>query len=253
MPENQNSNQTWSSLSGKLRIVTRTISIIIVTISIIFSGLFVWQNFFQQKYTQDISESGKDKFTVTVDKTVIIQQVQELQKLETIKQIIQREISVTIDLGELEFFGVSVLENKRTQEFLITGYVTAGIDLSLVTAEDIKVSSTEKEVLIRLPSPQILEVNIIEDQSRILREEITMLYNLETLNTDRRKELNELLFQKVIGESRRALVNASCQDEILLKAQTNATDSMQKLFGKIFSENFYIETTSASSCGFDGV
>ncbi len=220
---------------------------ILITVIIIFAGLFVWQNFFDGPPL--IPTDGGDQFTVTVDKTAIVQEVQNLERLETVRQVIQRNIQVTIDLGDLEIFGLNLLENKRTQEFSFTGFVTAGIDLADVRAEDIELSSEERQVLIRLPAPEIFESGIIEDQTTILREEITVLYNLETLDDERRRELNDQLFQLVLTESRKALVDAACADNILVTAEENADESMEKLFGTILSQNFQVETTSAASCG----
>lgn len=247
----QNNNPQPSQKPSRIKNFFNIVLTIIITVLIVFAGLFVWQNFFDGP--EVIPEDQGDQFTVTVDKTAIIQEVQSLERLETVRQVIQRDIQVTVDLGDLEVFGVSILENKRTQDFTITGYVTAGIDLGAVEAEDVELSAEEKEVLIRLPAPEVFDANIIEDQTRIIREDITVLYNLETLDGERRRELNEQLFQLVVKESRKALVQAACDDEILATAEENADESMQKLFGTILSENFIVETAVATSCGLEGV
>ncbi len=251
MFSNKPQNKTtdfFSNWRQRLNIITT----IILTVLVVLSVLFVWQNFFQNN-SQTNSSKNRDQFTVVIDKMVILQEVQALERLETVRQTMQREVEVTIDLGDLAVFGHTILENKRTQKFSITGYVIAGIDLSGFSSEDIELDTDTKKIKINIPAPEIFDANILEDQTRILQERITVLYNLETLNPDRRKELNEQLLQLVIRESKKSLVNAACESNILELAEQNASQSMQKLFGSIIQENFIIETTSAQNCSWQGL
>ncbi len=93
-----------------------------------------------------------------------------------------------------------------------------------------------------------MDVNILEDQTQILKDKISLLYNLESSNPDRRKELNEKLFQLVLRESKKSLVEAACAENILSTAEQNATQTTKKLFGVIFQPMVVVETTPAANC-----
>ncbi|GEM_PF-1194263 len=228
------------------------ITTIIITTLVVLSILFIWQNLFQND-TQTNTSKNRDQFTVVIDKMVILQEVQALERLETVRQTIQREVEVTVDLGDLTVFGHTVLENKRTQKFSITGYVIAGIDLSKISSEDIELDVDTKKIKINIPAPEIFDANVLENQTRILQERITILYNLETLNPDKRRELNEKLLQLVIKESKRSLVDAACESNILELAKQNASQSIQKLFGSILQNNFIIDIASDQNCSWQGL
>ena len=231
---------------SKIRNWLTQIGLVVSTVIITLAGVWLWQNVFNQKPLV-IFPKG-EQVTVVVDKLVILKEIQSEEKLQTVKQVLQREVEVTLDLGDFSIFGWTLLENKRVQKFAITGYVIAGVDLSKLKPEDINLDEKTGQIRVRLPNPEILDVNILEEQTQVLKDKITLLYNLESLNPDRRKELNEKLFQLVLKESKKALVEAACAEQILSTAGQNAAQATKKLFGVVLQPVIVVETTPATNC-----
>ena len=224
--------------------------LVALTVIVTLLVVWLWQNVFHFKSVSIVPKG--EQVTVVVDKLVILKEIQSEEKLQTVKQVLQREVEVTLDLGDFSVFGLTLLENKRVQKFAITGYVIAGVDLSKLGPNDLSFDEKNSQIKVRLPAPEILEVNILEEQTQILKDKITLLYNLESLNLDRRKELNEKLFQLVLKESKKSLVEAACAEQILVTAEKNASQTTKRLFGIVFQPVLVVETTPATNCTWSG-
>ncbi len=138
------------TIMSKLKRWLTQFGLVALTAVITLVGVFVWQNLFNPK-TVSIIPKG-EQVTVVVDKLVILKGIQSQEKLQNVKQVLQREVEVTLDLGDFSVFGLTLLENKRVQKFAITGYVVAGIDLSKLQPEDISFDDKNKQIKVRLPA-----------------------------------------------------------------------------------------------------
>jgi len=229
MPETKNSigyNLKWFTLA-------------IITLAIIFGGIF-W-------YTTSLRKQEQAQIQVNIDKTVIVQKVQKLSKLETIDQTMQRDIQIEINSGDLKFFDVTLLQNKRTQKVAATGTVTAGVDLNKLSSDNIKV--VNNEVTVDLPAPEIFNVNIIEDKTTILKDDLTLLFRLQDiLNNSKRVELNDILQQQVIKQIKNGLVDAACQDNILDKAGENSKSTISDLLKNSGYKTVTVNYTAPQNC-----
>jgi hypothetical protein len=231
----QKSNQFASYL--------KWITILVITITLIITGFLLYNTF--QKNNDNTA-----KVTVTIDKTVIVQKVQKLSRLETVNQTMQRDVEIKIDAGALNFFNVPLLENIRNQKIAVTGTVSAGVDLNKLNSDSIK--NQDGKVTVALPSPQVFNVNIIEDKTTILKDDLTLLFKLQdVLNDTRRREFNELLQQQVIKQTKKALVDAACQDDILVKAGENAKTVIQDFLFTSGYKNIEASYTTPTDCQFE--
>ncbi|MEM1312448.1 MAG: DUF4230 domain-containing protein [Patescibacteria group bacterium] len=210
-----------SSNSQSLGSTLKWFTILIIVFVLIVGGVLVYTRIQQQN-------NDEAKVTVVVDKTVIVQRVKKLSRLETVSQTMQRDIEVQIDAGALNFFNVPLFENTRVQKIAVTGSVTAGVDLNQLSQESIK--NQEGKVTVDLPQSQVFNVNIIEDKTTILQDDLTLLFKFQdVLNDNRRREFNQLLQQQVIKQAKAALVDAACEDNILVKAGENSKTIIEEL------------------------
>ena len=133
--------------------------------------------------------------------------------------IIQRDVEVLLDLGEINFFGLSI-DKTRKQKIALTGSVSAGIDLSKAKFENDKLI---------LPMPEILSTQINQEKTQTMVDSLSLFYRLETLGDTRRLELNELLRKKISEASLLALKTGACESDILNLANQNANIELQRL------------------------
>jgi hypothetical protein len=217
------------------------ILILITIIIIVIAGTAIFFKF---------SETGKNFIGVNVqiDKTAILQKIQKVNRLQTVEAIFQRDLAIELDLGNFELFGKTLLENKRKQSFAVTGSVTAGVDLSKMDQNSIKVDSANKKIEITLPAPEIFSSDISADKLRVLRDEVSLLFKLETMNENRKNELNEKLMGQLIELSGRAMREAACTDNILQKANENAKEGMKNLFALTDFKEIQVNTTDPVQC-----
>jgi hypothetical protein len=219
------------------------ITILIITVTLIFTGTLFYRNFQKDK-------DNSAKVTITIDKTVIVQKVQKLSRLETVNQTMQRDVEIKIDAGALNFFNVPLLENSRIQKIAVTGTVSAGVDLNKLDQDSIK--NQDGKVTVALPSPEVFNVNIIEDKTTILKDDLTLLFKFQdVLNDTRRRELNELLQQQVLKQTKKALVDAACQDDILVKAGENSKTVIQDFLFTSGYKNIEASYTTPTECQFE--
>ena len=215
----------------------------ITAVFVILGVIFIYQ-FFNNNSKKD------NQINVTIDKTVIVQKVKSLNKLETVEELIQRDIIVELDLGKLDFFGVTSFESKRSQKVAVTGSIIAGVDLGKIDPNKVKFDESKGSLEIELPTPEILNISINEDKTTVLRDDLTNLYRLQTLDSTKRKDLNEQLQKQVIKQSREALRDGACNDDILNKAGNNATKSISNLFSFSNISNVKITYAFATECQF---
>jgi hypothetical protein len=215
-------------------------TILIITVAIIFTGLF-----FYISYLRD--HQNQSQVNVNIDKTVIVQKVQNLSKLETVDQTLQRDVQIQINSSDLTLFGVTLLQSSRTQKIAATGTVTAGVDLSKISSDDIKVQNGQ--INISLPSPEILNVNIDEDKTTVLKDDMTLLFKLQDLvNDSTRTQLNDLLEQQVIKQIKAGLVDGACQNDILTTAGENSKSTIINLLKSSGYNDVVVNYAAPQTC-----
>jgi hypothetical protein len=204
----------------------RTIKYVIIIFILIFAagGAFFVYNSIRGNL------SSQETVNVNIDETVILQEVQDLSSLQVVNMIFQRDIEVELDLGNLEIAGLVLAENKRKTDVAVTGSVAAFVDLSKIQEGDIDLDSEADSLSLTIPAPELGIVQIDEDKTRTLRDDLTLLFQIENLNNNRRIELNELLNDQVIKQSETALKDAACDSDILGKARENAQAEVERLF-----------------------
>jgi hypothetical protein len=211
----------------------KTLKIILITVLVIlaiFGGFLIYSNLQTQFFPNNNSavKDKEDKINVKIDKTVILEQIKKVNKLETVSQAIQRDFEVQLESEDLDIFGLKILDSSRKQKFAVTGVVSAGIDLSKLTSED--VIMTENQVTITIPKPEIMNINLVEDKIFLLNDESTFLFNLQNLNSNTSKSRTQILQQQLIKQGKQSVLDGACSNKILEMANQNAKESMQELF-----------------------
>jgi hypothetical protein len=189
------------------------------------------------------TSSNTPTVNVSYDKTVIVDKIQGVNKLETTQMVIQRDIALTLDLGNVEVFGKNI-ERTRTQNIAITGTVAAGVDLSKLNADNVELK--DNTLAITLPAPEIFNINIDEDKSRTLSDDLTLLFRLDTLTSGNKQTLNEQLQDQASKQAKEALKKGACEAQILDKANVEAEKSVKNLFLFGNLKEVTIKTTPAS-------
>lgn len=152
--------------------------------------------------------------TVIVDPVTIVRQVRSLARLETIQYSVEKVITAEVGQGA---FGV--LFGDRLL-FIAHGVVIAGVDLSLLGPEDLKVQ--DNVLYVTLPEPEIFIATLDNEKSYVYDRDRGVLtrgdINLET--TARR-----------VAE--REIRNSALEDGILEQAGQNAENYLYRLLLEI--------------------
>jgi hypothetical protein len=149
--------------------------------------------------------------TVIPDPVTIIDKVRAVARLETIHYTIEKVITAEVNQGVLgPLFGDKLL-------FVAHGYVIAGIDMSRMTPEDLRL---EDGILhVRLPAAEILVATLDNQKSYVYdRETGAFTHGDPDLETAARQVAEE--------EIRKAALN----DGILEQAQVNAQLYLERFF-----------------------
>lgn len=196
------------------------------------------------------NKQNENTVKVTLDKTVIVQKVQNIAKLQTIEMTVQRDLKVELDAGGLSFFGTEVFNDKATTEYAVTGSIIAGVDLKNLQPDQVVLENDSKKLTITLPASQILAININEDKTKIINQDFTALFNIKNLSPSRRQEMQDLMQRQALKQSKEALRDGACTDNILDKANQNAKDIIKNLFLFADLEAVIVNVNTATNCDF---
>lgn len=143
--------------------------------------------------------------TILPDPVTIIQQVQALARLETIRYTVEKVITAETNQGVLApLFGDRLL-------FVAHGYVIAGIDMAQIKAEDLRL--VNGVLTVQLPAAQILVATLDNDKSYVYDRQTGLLTQADpTLETQAR--------QVAEGEIRKAALEDGILDQAGANAQT---------------------------------
>jgi hypothetical protein len=178
-----------------------------VLFAIVLTGLFVRsQTGFGLLQLLSLFRSGRTE--INVDQPTVVRQIQQLQRLETVRYTMDKIIGGGKDNPYLPQF----LVGDRLL-LLVHGEVIAGVDLSKVKPGDITV--TGRNVTIHLPPAEIFTARVDNAQTRVYSRDTGLFSsadpNLET---------------QVRQEGERQLQLSALQDGILKTADQNARHTL---------------------------
>jgi hypothetical protein len=145
-----------------------------------------------------------------VDAPAIVREIQELSELVTVRYSIQKVVG--LEEEKVPFGAERIL-------LLVQGEVLGGVDLTLLTTNDVRVSA-DKVVTVRLPRPKVLHVYLDEKQTRVWDRSKTWWTPWEPYDPE--------LDQKARLAALEAIQAAALQMGILSNAQDNAENTVQK-------------------------
>jgi hypothetical protein len=147
----------------------------------------------------------------------IIQQVQTLSELVTVKYVLERVVVLEVPpesmLGQM-FAG----ENRVLM--LAHGVVKAGVDLGKLEPGDIEIS--EKKAFLRLPPPQITDAYLDDKESRVIERTTGRFRTFD-------KDLEQTVRQNAVDDLRRAARFSG----ILRDADDRARLQLKNLFNRL--------------------
>lgn len=218
--------------------------ILVIILIIVIGGVAVFMGFSLNNRSQET------RVNVQIDRTVIVQRIQELSRLETVEMVIQRDLTIELNAAGLSFYGRELLQDKATTEYAVTGFVVAGVDLSTLNQDQVILDNEKRILTLNLNSPKILSIQLDEEKTKITSQDFTFLFNVRNLDQNRRREMQDELQRQVIKQSREALKDGACNDDILNKAGENAKVAIKNLF--LFSnlEDVVVNINTPQNCEF---
>jgi hypothetical protein len=152
--------------------------------------------------------------TIIPDPVTVIEEVKSLARLETIQYSVEKVITAETGQGQFAFlFGDRLL-------FVAHGTVIAGIDMSLIQPQDLKM--VDGHLHVRLPEPQIFVATLDNDQSYVYDRQQGLLKK-DTLDLETKAR------QVAVNE----IENAALQVGILRQAKQNAEVYLTHFFDSL--------------------
>jgi hypothetical protein len=145
--------------------------------------------------------------------SAILQQVQTLSQLVTVKYVIEKVV-VLEDVKWIPGLGESRVL------MVAHGTVKAGVDLSQLEPADLKISG--KKIVIRLPRAQITDTYLDEGQTRVIERTTGLIRTFD-------KDLEQTARQQAVDDIRRAARSGG----ILKEAEDRARAQLRSLFGAL--------------------
>jgi len=149
-----------------------------------------------------------DGTVIQASQPTVVRQIQQLQRLETVRYTMDKIISGEHDSAYLPKFLVS-----DRLLLLVHGEVIGGVDLSKLQPGDVAVRG--RSVTVRLPSPEILVTRVDNARTRVYSRD-TGLFSSPDPNLE----------SEVREEAERQLQQAAQQDGILKTAEENARSAL---------------------------
>lgn len=148
---------------------------------------------------------------IGMDQSAIVQRIQKLQRLETVKYTVEKVVT-----GERQSrFLPQSLAGERIL-MVVHGEVFAGVDLGKLRAGDVRVNG--KQVTIKLPHAEIFSTRLDNDQTRVYSRETGLLV-----------QADPNLESEVRADAERQILQAALIDGILGNASSNAQATVQAL------------------------
>lgn len=170
--------------------------------------------------------------TINVTAPAVVQRIQSLSRLETTSYTIEKVIEAGVQGNALEdlFFGDNLLLIAR-------GTVTAGIDLSQISEQNVTVSPDGRIVTVQLPPAQILSTALDNEGTRVY---------------DRNQGFFAQPDKDLETEARRAaesqILAAACEDGILQRASTDSQRAMEQFLSLLEVDQVIVQAAPVSAC-----
>lgn len=168
----------------------------------------------------------------------VVQRVQQLSRLETAAYTIERVIDVR------QGSNIPVVGDFLAGDALLLiahGNVIAGVDLSRLSADAVTVSPDGTTVVLRLPPAEIFQATLDNSKTRVYSRDRGLFaptnVDLETLARQ---------------EAERQILQAACEDGIMLKATANAEQSVSQLLDLFDFNQITVVSATPAACGAAG-
>lgn len=152
--------------------------------------------------------SHDGRMLINTDQPTVVRQIQQLQRLETVRYTMDKIISGEHEIAYLPKF----LAGDRLL-LVVHGEVIGGVDLTKLKTNDVAVHG--RHVAVRLPQPEILVVRLDNSKTRVYSRD-TGLFSYPDRNLE----------SEVRQEAERQLQLAAQQDGIIKSAEQNAHDAL---------------------------
>ncbi len=174
-----------------------------------------------------LSELGKiaqgGKVHINVDQPTVIQKIRALERLETVSYTMDKIVS-----GERENLILPHFLAGDRLLLVVHGEVIAGVDLSKLAADNVKVSG--KSVSVQLPPAEIFSTRLDNAKTKVYSRD-TGVFSTPDPNLE----------GEVREEAERQLTSAALQDGLLKTAQQNATQTITSLLSGLGFEKVEIQ------------
>jgi len=147
---------------------------------------------------------------------VIIQQVQTLSDLVTVKYVMQKMEFVDSPPGST--LGQFIQGDNKVW-LLAQGVVKAGIDLKKISPDDVAISG--KSLTLKLPRPQITDAYLDDSQTRVIERTTGFLRSLD-------KDLEQTTRQYAVDDIRRAAQQGGILNDANERARTELRTFFQQ-------------------------
>ena len=144
----------------------------------------------------------------------VVQRIQQLSRLETASYTVEQVIEVRQDSN------VPLVGNLIAGDALLLiahGTVVAGVDLSMLDANAVTISSDGHTITLRMPPVQIFDSHLDSDKTRVYsRDRGWLAPDNKDLETQARIE------------AERQILQAACEDGVMRRASDEATKSLRQ-------------------------
>jgi hypothetical protein len=152
--------------------------------------------------------------TILPDPVSIINEVRSLARLETIQYSVEKVITAELNQGTFgSLFGDRLL-------FVAHGYVIAGVDLSKITEDDLRMVG--ETLRVKLPEAEVFVATLDNEKSYVYDRNTGLLRRADTqLESEARR----------VAEAE--ILRTATEDGILIQAQTNAETYLLSLLNSL--------------------
>jgi hypothetical protein len=149
---------------------------------------------------------------VDTSQTAVVRQIQSLNRLETASYAVDKVITAGTDGNAFQnlLYGDRIL-------LVAHGTVVAGVDLSKVTNNDVKVSGSTLNV--HLPNTEIFSTDLDQNQTKVFDRQQGLLSKGD-------KDLESQARAAAVGQ----IAQAACSDGILQRAADEAKDRISQMY-----------------------
>lgn len=162
----------------------------------------------------------------------VLRRIQQQSKLETVSFKITTVVTAT--KGGTWW---KLKQDAQKAIYIVDGTITAGIDLSKLSARDVTVSQDGKLVSIQMPPAEIFDTNLKQIQTY---DEQTGLAGF--VNPDPK------LMEQAQQDARVRLGTTACESDILKVATENGKQEVERLFSMIDDVNVTVVPAATPSC-----